>query len=305
MKAAEIEIPKRKPQVKKSNGDEIDHPLEKWLRMDRIPHIWCSTCGIGTAVTCFIEAVKKAAVENRLSCAQAYALAEELQVSLGEIGALCNELGITIPVAIHAGPSLAVGDAPVRGLLGQAYGHARVAPPAFPVGRARRRGPVEDAVPPHRGEHAIPIDEVTAPGSRPAAHSQVSQPLFQASLHALELRLQDLPVNLTNGRKERAHRQLPVAILLPVGGVDPDTEAAGPASSQRAELVAKHDAFAFLELTLALQRCLQRLQRERLFGVYPIVHRLWPIALVAQLQRQPALVPRRLPKPLEAPSGRP
>ena len=60
MKAAEIEIPKRKLQVKKSNGDEIDHPLEEWLRMDRIPHIWCSTCGIGTAVTCFIEAVKKA-----------------------------------------------------------------------------------------------------------------------------------------------------------------------------------------------------------------------------------------------------
>jgi 2-oxoglutarate ferredoxin oxidoreductase subunit beta len=60
MKAAEIEIIKRKPQEKKNNGDEVDHPLEKWLRMDRIPHIWCSTCGIGTAVTCFIEAVKKA-----------------------------------------------------------------------------------------------------------------------------------------------------------------------------------------------------------------------------------------------------
>jgi hypothetical protein len=43
-----------------------------------------------------IEAVKKAAVENRLTCAQAHALAEELRVSLGEIGALCNELGIKI-----------------------------------------------------------------------------------------------------------------------------------------------------------------------------------------------------------------
>jgi 2-oxoglutarate ferredoxin oxidoreductase subunit beta len=39
--------------------DFIDHPLEPWLRMDRIPHIWCSSCGIGTAVTCFIEAIKK------------------------------------------------------------------------------------------------------------------------------------------------------------------------------------------------------------------------------------------------------
>lgn len=36
-----------------------EHPMEPWLRMDRIPHIWCPTCGIGTAVTCFIEAIKK------------------------------------------------------------------------------------------------------------------------------------------------------------------------------------------------------------------------------------------------------
>jgi 2-oxoglutarate ferredoxin oxidoreductase subunit beta len=42
----------------------IEHPLENWLRMDRIPHIWCSTCGIGTAVTCFIEAVKKTQIER-------------------------------------------------------------------------------------------------------------------------------------------------------------------------------------------------------------------------------------------------
>jgi 2-oxoglutarate ferredoxin oxidoreductase subunit beta len=41
---------------------EPEHPLENWLRMDRIPHIWCSTCGIGTAVTCFVEAVKKSQI---------------------------------------------------------------------------------------------------------------------------------------------------------------------------------------------------------------------------------------------------
>ena len=38
------------------------HPLSEWLRMERIPHIWCSTCGIGTAVTCFIEAIKKSQI---------------------------------------------------------------------------------------------------------------------------------------------------------------------------------------------------------------------------------------------------
>jgi 2-oxoglutarate ferredoxin oxidoreductase subunit beta len=36
-----------------------EHPMESLLRMDRIPHIWCPTCGIGTAVTAFAEALKK------------------------------------------------------------------------------------------------------------------------------------------------------------------------------------------------------------------------------------------------------
>ena len=36
-----------------------DHPMEALLRMDRIPHIWCSTCGIGTSVTAFITALEK------------------------------------------------------------------------------------------------------------------------------------------------------------------------------------------------------------------------------------------------------
>jgi 2-oxoglutarate ferredoxin oxidoreductase subunit beta len=33
--------------------------MEGLLRMDRIPHIWCSTCGIGTALTAFAEALKR------------------------------------------------------------------------------------------------------------------------------------------------------------------------------------------------------------------------------------------------------
>jgi len=35
------------------------HPMEPLLRMDRIPHIWCPGCGIGTAVTAFISALEK------------------------------------------------------------------------------------------------------------------------------------------------------------------------------------------------------------------------------------------------------
>lgn len=35
------------------------NPTEKWLRMERIPHIWCPGCGIGTTVACFTEALEK------------------------------------------------------------------------------------------------------------------------------------------------------------------------------------------------------------------------------------------------------
>ncbi|MCK4547260.1 MAG: 2-oxoacid:ferredoxin oxidoreductase subunit beta [Candidatus Eisenbacteria sp.] len=37
----------------------IEHPMESLLRMDRIPHIWCPTCGIGTAVTAFASALEE------------------------------------------------------------------------------------------------------------------------------------------------------------------------------------------------------------------------------------------------------
>jgi 2-oxoglutarate ferredoxin oxidoreductase subunit beta len=42
---------------------EIESPAEKYLRMDRIPHIWCPGCGIGTVVTSFNEALKKSKID--------------------------------------------------------------------------------------------------------------------------------------------------------------------------------------------------------------------------------------------------
>jgi len=45
--------------MKKVEKRELKNPLENLLRMDRIPHIWCSGCGIGTVVTSFAEALKK------------------------------------------------------------------------------------------------------------------------------------------------------------------------------------------------------------------------------------------------------
>ncbi len=36
-----------------------EHPIAPFLRMDRIPHIWCPTCGIGTVVKCYASALQK------------------------------------------------------------------------------------------------------------------------------------------------------------------------------------------------------------------------------------------------------
>jgi 2-oxoglutarate/2-oxoacid ferredoxin oxidoreductase subunit beta len=38
------------------------NPVEPFLRMDRLPHIWCPGCGIGTTVNCFARAL----VESKL-----------------------------------------------------------------------------------------------------------------------------------------------------------------------------------------------------------------------------------------------
>jgi len=36
-----------------------DHPLDRFLKEGRIPHIWCSGCGIGIAFTAFVRALDK------------------------------------------------------------------------------------------------------------------------------------------------------------------------------------------------------------------------------------------------------
>lgn len=41
---------------------EKPHPMEDILRMDRMPHIWCSGCGLGSAVTTFAEGLNKAGI---------------------------------------------------------------------------------------------------------------------------------------------------------------------------------------------------------------------------------------------------
>jgi len=36
---------------------ELESPLMPYLRQDRMPHIWCPGCGIGTTVNCFVRAL--------------------------------------------------------------------------------------------------------------------------------------------------------------------------------------------------------------------------------------------------------
>jgi len=58
------------------NLNEIpQHPIGSLLRMDRIPHIWCPGCGIGTTVNCFAEALfssgldlKKVSIVSGIGC---------------------------------------------------------------------------------------------------------------------------------------------------------------------------------------------------------------------------------------------
>jgi 2-oxoglutarate/2-oxoacid ferredoxin oxidoreductase subunit beta len=51
------------------------NPVEPFLRMDRMPHIWCPGCGIGTTVNCFTRALleskadlNKVAVVSGIGC---------------------------------------------------------------------------------------------------------------------------------------------------------------------------------------------------------------------------------------------
>ena len=42
---------------------QIEHPLDGLLRTDRIPHIWCPGCGIGTAFSSCLTAIKESGID--------------------------------------------------------------------------------------------------------------------------------------------------------------------------------------------------------------------------------------------------
>jgi 2-oxoglutarate ferredoxin oxidoreductase subunit beta len=46
-----------------SVGVDSGNPVEPFLRSDRMPHIWCPGCGIGTTVNCFAEALIESKID--------------------------------------------------------------------------------------------------------------------------------------------------------------------------------------------------------------------------------------------------
>ena len=50
-----------KPETRNLKPDS--HPVDYLLREDRLPHIWCSGCGIGVVLTCFIKALQKSGLD--------------------------------------------------------------------------------------------------------------------------------------------------------------------------------------------------------------------------------------------------
>ena len=58
-----------------STTPAVENPVERFLRTERMPHIWCPGCGIGTTVNCFARAVEdcvpdldKLAVVSGIGC---------------------------------------------------------------------------------------------------------------------------------------------------------------------------------------------------------------------------------------------
>lgn len=45
--------------------DADKHPMSRFLREDRMPHIWCSGCGLGTTLTCFIMATVETGIDPK------------------------------------------------------------------------------------------------------------------------------------------------------------------------------------------------------------------------------------------------
>ena len=43
--------------------EEMEHLLSDYLRMDRLPHIWCAGCGLGIILHSYVEAIQELSMD--------------------------------------------------------------------------------------------------------------------------------------------------------------------------------------------------------------------------------------------------
>ncbi|HEX9976036.1 MAG TPA: thiamine pyrophosphate-dependent enzyme [Dehalococcoidales bacterium] len=47
-----------------TNDNNIENQsIDRYIRQDRLPHIWCAGCGIGSAMSCFLRAINRAGID--------------------------------------------------------------------------------------------------------------------------------------------------------------------------------------------------------------------------------------------------
>ncbi|MEI6413506.1 MAG: 2-oxoacid:ferredoxin oxidoreductase subunit beta [Pseudomonadota bacterium] len=114
-----------------SSPGEAENPMSGVLRVERMPHIWCPGCGIGSVVTSFAEAIKrsnlnhdKVAVVSGIGCTGRVA-------GYVNFDSIHSTHGRAIPVATGlklANPDLTVvvvsGDGDLTGIGGNHFIHA-------------------------------------------------------------------------------------------------------------------------------------------------------------------------------------
>ncbi len=117
--------------MKREDRQEEKNPIKDLLRMDRIPHIWCPGCGIGTVVTSFAEALRKSeldldkvAVISGIGCTGRVA-------GYVKLDSIHTTHGRAVPVATGlklANPELKIvvfsGDGDIAGIGGNHFIHA-------------------------------------------------------------------------------------------------------------------------------------------------------------------------------------
>jgi len=45
------------------NGPDEKHYIDQYLREDRMPHIWCPGCGLGSVLHCFLSSLLKTGID--------------------------------------------------------------------------------------------------------------------------------------------------------------------------------------------------------------------------------------------------